>query len=62
MSKYRVAIVIDKGTIGKNCDTRDQVDQFILENNATRFRIRNNELGRVVETDAGIIIKEEKND
>lgn len=57
MSKFRVAILTSSGVKSKNCDTRDEVDQFILENNTRRFRIKDNELGRVIETDAGIIDK-----
>lgn len=56
MNKYRVAIVTQDGTIkSQNCVNRNEVDQFILENNATRFRIKDNELDRVIETDKGII-------
>lgn len=60
MSKFRVAIMTGSGVKSKNCDTRDEVDQFILENNARRFRILDRELGRVIETDEGIIVKENK--
>lgn len=56
MNKYRVAIVTKDGEIkSQNCVNRDDVDQFILENNATRFRIKDNELDRVIETEKGII-------
>jgi len=59
--KYRCAIITENGEIkSKNCETRDEVDQFILENNAKRFRILDKELRRVIETDEGIIVKEEK--
>jgi len=60
MNKFRVAIMTDKKVMSKNCDTREEVDQFILENDAKRFRILDRDLNRVIESDKGIIIKEEK--
>ena len=55
--KYRVSISTDTEIKSLNCNTRNEVDQFILENNAKRFRILDRELGRVIETDEGIIGK-----
>lgn len=57
MKKYRVAIMTKKGVMSKNCDTREQVDQFILENNASRFRIKDKITNEIIETDAGVVGK-----
>lgn len=58
MTKYRVALMTKYGEIlSLNCETREEADQFILENNATRFRIKDNNLDKVIETEQGIIGK-----
>ncbi len=54
MSQYRVVIISETGKVmSKNCDIRSDVDQFILENNARKFRIKHNDT--VIETDKGIV-------
>jgi len=59
MKRYRCAIIMENGKLkGLNCKTKKEVDQFILENNAKRFRILDRSLCRVIETETGKTMKE----
>ena len=55
---YRVGIITDKGkVIGKNFNTRDEVDDFILgimETQGVKFyKIKDKTTGKIIETETG---------
>jgi len=51
--KYRVAIITNTGEHkAENFKTREEVDDFILNNEATKFMISLN--GEIIETDKGV--------
>jgi len=54
---YRVAILTNKGTIGKNFDTREKADEWLLSMldkvNVKRFIVRNLDTGETVEDEKG---------
>lgn len=50
--KYRVAIIYKEGHKAENFNTREKVDEFILKNGATKFRIAKD--GEIIETEQGI--------
>jgi len=55
---YRVGIITDEGKpIGKNFNTKDEVDNFILEIMETKgakfFKIKDKTTGEIIETEQG---------
>jgi len=55
--KYRVALITQLGEHkAENFETKEEVDSFILENNAEKFRILNKGTNKIIETDEGVRI------
>lgn len=56
---YRVVALTDKGNyLGKNFDTKDEVDTWILEldekDGIKRFRIMDKTTNKIIETEEGV--------
>lgn len=54
---YRVAIITkDNKVIGKNFDTKDKLDDYLLSiiDNVKRFRIMDKETGNIIEDEKGM--------
>ena len=52
---YRIAILTNTGTVGKNFDTKEQADEWLLSklDNIKKFRIKNLDTGEILETEEG---------
>lgn len=56
MEKFRVALVTESGEhLAENFDTKDEIDDFILNNNAKKYRILDKIKNEVIESEKGVI-------
>lgn len=56
MIKYRVALITESGEhLAENFDTREEVDDFLLKNNAKKYRIIDRNTKQMLESERGVV-------
>lgn len=56
MKKYRVALITESGEhLAENFDTREEVDDFLLKNNAKKYRIIDRNTKQMLESERGVV-------